>query len=249
MWKVKFRSALRGYLEQMKSTLGGDTLRTLAKKAGLSPSTVSEILNGKRKITESVALKILDAMDMDVNEKKILEDLVRAGLGSERRVLPKDAEQLIANWHFSAILSLLEINEDFDVFKISEELRLNPEVVSEAIRLLASYQLVETDKDGKVILTGDYWTTTEDIPSGAIKIFHKGDLKLAAERIDEVPPEDREFTSLTFAGSAKQFDQIKNEIRKFRDKVSHLMTLSDPDQVYKFNIQLYPMRSKSSHNP
>jgi DNA-binding FadR family transcriptional regulator len=75
-------------------------------------------------------------------------------------------------------------------------LNLEIKVVKEALKRLKNLGLLDI-KDGKLVRTAKALTTTNDIPSMAIKNHHLGNLRLAEKALFNEAVERRVFGSIT----------------------------------------------------
>ena len=62
--------------------------------------------------------------------------------------------------------------------------------------------------------------------------------------IDQVPMEQRDFTSLTFLGSSKHLEEVRQEIRRFHERVKTIFETGgeENDEIFRFSVALFPMR-------
>lgn len=214
------------------------SLRAHAQQLGISPGSYSEFVSGRRRISDKKALEIARKLQLDPAAQELLEQLA----SSERVVLPDEQFQMIRDWHYFAILSLLEChtpptsNEE-----ISQRLGLTRELTDTSIQKLIEMKLLYQNADGSLAITGLSYFTNDGIPSTVIRSAHHEGLKLAAKAIDEIATDERDFTSLTFSGNSRQIAKAKKEVRRCLDKVSQIMGHSQKDQVYRLSIQLFPL--------
>lgn len=241
MWKKKIRTLLKDILSA--ESTDKMSLRALANAIGVSPGALSEIVKGKRGLSERTALQILETLNIEVEKKEALKNIVKTQVKGQRTLLGSEAEVLISHWFFPAILCLFETrNPPKDTSEIAERLGLPHAKAAWAVDLLLQHGLLKQNPTlQRLEHAGVYWTTTDNIPSEAIKKFHLNELKLAAFSLNKIPVESRDFTSITFSGNSAQLDQAKKEFRRFRDRIAHIMSEGDSDQVYKLNIQFFPV--------
>ena len=90
------------------------SLRAFAKKLKINPSALSEILNGKRVISESLARRLVDNLALDPKEKQSVLSLFDQTANSGETIddnyleLSVDHFKTISEWYHFAILSLME---------------------------------------------------------------------------------------------------------------------------------------------
>ncbi len=114
--QIAFQSKLRGHLLEIQQKNPAYSLRAFASKLQLSPSALSEILNGKRRVSEQLAQKTLNLLGTDPRDQsKILQlfkqrhsEILEDSHESNYLELKSDQFQIISKWHHFAILSLAE---------------------------------------------------------------------------------------------------------------------------------------------
>jgi uncharacterized protein (TIGR02147 family) len=85
------------------------------------------------------------------------------------------------------------------------------------------------------------------VPSTAIRKYHRDNLVKAAEALEEVPVELRDFSSITMATCSEKVGQARELIRKFREELSDLMESGDRETVYTLAVQLFPVCKQEPH--
>ena len=60
--------------------------------------------------------------------------------------------------------------------------------------------------------------------------------------VDEIPPTERNITGLTLGLTGRAYQRIVTELDSFRRKIIAIATEEDGmDQVYRLNLQLFPL--------
>ena len=110
------RESLKSRLGNLRIRYPRYSLRMFAKKAGLSPATLSLLIQGKRKISKKMAISICERLQFDPMERVQTfgsPELRSGGHQSktprEYVLLSQDQYQVIADWKAFAILNLLSI--------------------------------------------------------------------------------------------------------------------------------------------
>lgn len=260
--QLLIQSKLRDHLHSIQQKNPSYSLRAFSKKLNLSPSALSEILNGKRKISKKMALMIyerLGANPLDIhelntrfdqkkqNDGKNLTDLDELELEEKESLkfleLSADQFNVIEKWHHFALLSLIETN-DFkaSVEWIAKRLNITVSEVKLALERLERMGLINcNEKKTKISLTGGPLITSDDISNQAVKRSHYEDLKFAEGVLDNVNVVDRDFTAVTIAIDSKKLPKAKKMIREFQDRLSQFLEAGEKDEVYKMTFYLYPL--------
>ena len=88
----------------------------------------------------------------------------------------------------------------------------------------------------------------EGIPPELIKKLQSELIYLRLESLFQDDPKEREFGSMTLALTMDEFEALKFELRHMRKRIlkdTLLRRESEPgEQVYQFNLQLFPVTEK-----
>jgi uncharacterized protein (TIGR02147 family) len=224
------------------------SIRALARDLGVSKTTVSDVLGGKRTPSPKNLDKILDKLNLSADEHdQIHVQLKKKKLPAqemERLQMQNDTFRLIADWYYLAILNLAKIKKNKGNAQwVSERLAIGVEEAKNALEMLKRLGLIEI-KRGKMTRTSLPLSTTRDIPSEALKLHHHNNLQLAGESLHLDPVESREFSSVTMAIDPKQLPQAKELLMKTKRKVAKILETDNPSEVYTLSFQLFPLTKK-----
>lgn len=255
--QIEMQNLIRNNLDQIKIKNPGFSLRAYAKKLELPPSALSEILNGKRKISHKMAARILDRMNLspDVTTpvlslfKKETKDLDFIEASAPEELVPpvdflqlsSDQFNLIAEWQHFALLSLLETkNFKSDISWISRKLGITiPQAQTSLDRLIRLGFIFKKNK--KYVPSRRALTTSDNIPNQAVRKSHYTDLALAEKALDHTPVDARDFTAITIAANKENLPKARKLIREFQDKLTRCLEQGEKDEVIKFTFYLYPL--------
>lgn len=224
------------------------SLRAYAKKVGVSPGTLSLVMLGKRKASEKLTHKLAESLLFDPQECS--EVFQKPKLNEEEKIqlneyiqLTLDQYSLMSEWHYMAMLSLLNIsNFQFDAANISKKLQIDYQTAESSIEVLCRLGLIKMDKGEKFVRKKPKFRTPDDISNTAIKKSHCESLEIAKEKLQTIDVNDRDFTSVTLAFDPKKMKQAKSLIRKFEDEFAALMSKdANYEDVYRMSIQLIPL--------
>jgi uncharacterized protein (TIGR02147 family) len=230
-------------LEQRKKANAAYSLRAFARYLGVSPAALSQLISGKRGLSLKRLNSLLEKLGLTPEESsRALRKLKRRRAESSQvTVLKEDRFRLITDWYHYAILSLGDLPDcKADPRWIAQRLGIRASDANEALARLQRLGLIKIQNGRYKQLSGSIRTTT-DVPSSSIRRYHKNILGLAQSRIDEVPVEKREFTSITMAISTKNLEKAKKLTREFKRELSDLLDEGELDEVYQLSIQLFPL--------
>jgi uncharacterized protein (TIGR02147 family) len=249
--QMAFQAKLRSQLLEAQQKNSAFSLRAFASKLQMSPSALSEILNGKRRVSQQLAEKTLILMGTEPSElAKILRLFEKRDLSiSEDKAngsyleLKSDQFQLIAQWYHFAILSLAE-TKGFKATPLWIAKRLGIKVIEaeQALERLNRLGFIQWSRSQKKLkLMQGQLSTSDDVADAAVRKSHFEDLKLAEETLAKVPVEERDFSSITIAINKNKLSLAKKMIRQFQDQLSAVLEADTKDEVFKFSFYAIPL--------
>jgi uncharacterized protein (TIGR02147 family) len=160
---------------------------------------------------------------------------------AEKRQLSEKEFAPISEWYHFAVLGLAHLHTNYaDAEWIARRLRISPLIAKLALEDLIRYGHLEI-KQGMFRQTSEFIRTRHDLPSVAVRRFHRQVLELAAKKIEAVPTELREFSAMTLAINPKQIAVAKKLLRNLRDKFSEEISVGKKTEVYFFCTQFFPL--------
>ena len=226
------------------------SLRAFAKLLEMDPSSVSQILSGKRKVSRVLTLKILDFLDAHPLERKnILSNSLDSVSNKKTDNVDKNYQQItldafavISDWEHYAILDLTFV-EGFSSSPawIAKSLGITVTEVKSAIERLLRLELLER-KNGQLVKTKNFLTNYEEgFTSAGLKKLQRQILQKALDAIEQTPQEEKDITSMTMAINPKKLPQAKQIIKQFRRDLCEFLEEGKRTRVYHLGIQLYPV--------
>ncbi|MCT4641350.1 MAG: TIGR02147 family protein [Bacteriovoracaceae bacterium] len=250
--QIYLQKTLREKLDELKLKNSSFSLRAFARLLEISPASLSEFLNGKRVLSEKMIKKLaikLSFSPSQYNEliKKINIEKNRLPIKSEHLNLRKkvhlqdDQYFLVADWHYYAILCLVE-TKDFkkDYEWIARKLNTTASKVKECFERLLRLGYLSFDKSGNIIYEDIELDTTMDIPNTSLKRRHGENLDAAHLALQTQSIERRDFSFMTLAVDHKKIPQVKKMIERFQDELEEFLKDGEKTQVYEFCMQMFP---------
>lgn len=223
------------------------SLRAFARALKIDSSSLSAILNEKRRVSPKVAKKLLDQLGADpLLKQKIIGSMI----GLEEIAFVEDTFveiesekfKVIADWEHFAIMALLETqNCKHSISWIANKLDIGTGVVTEALARLERVELLKKTEDGRWITTGAPLTTTTDIPDPALRQHHQQYIQKASFALENNSVEERDITGITMAIDKSKLPEAKKMIRTFRRQLSKFLEGGSKNDVFRLNIQLFPI--------
>lgn len=243
----QFQNILSQEFDLRRQTNPSYSVRAFARLLELSPATVSQLLSGKRPLSAKAALKIATRLNFSKQEQ---DKLLRATLpGSaqqtqltpERYQLDNDRFKLISDWYHYAILGLAGFRRNKAcAIWIANKLGISLLEADEALRRLVRLQMIK--------ITGSSFrqcvaplSTTEDIPSSAIRKFHAQTIANASRSLQQDGVSERDFSAIMINLNSKDLSKIKELLRNTRRSIAEATKTKNCDRVYTLAIQLFPV--------
>lgn len=219
--------------------------RSFSRHLNIPSGRLSEYLSGKRLLSVKMRQKIIGRLNLNEEEAKIFLEEKKEIKGKNdlltgRTLLSEDIFSLIADWYYYAILSFFETSQKKDLETISAKFKMPQSLVALALHKLEKLGMLKKSKQG-LTLAQKKFSTSENIPSKAIRYSHKQSLEHALLALEEIAPELRDFSSVTMAINLDQLNCAKKEIIRFRKRLSQIMEKGNRTEVYKLSIQLFPL--------
>ncbi len=265
---IRFGTNCSKFLEQMKNDMDPQTtlqdllrrqfteknqknirfsLRSFSSRLGISPGAMSELLNGRRRVSKKIAARITERLLLDPKEQSQILSQFRDPI--VRKVQPDptqlelnaDQFKLLSDWHHFAILTLMETSNFIHNKKwIARRLKINSHRVREALDRLLRLQLIK--KSGKTLKrTPTLISSSDEITSASVQKAHGQYLENAEKALHEIPIELRDFTSIMLAIDPDRLPEAKKMIRKFQNQMERYLEKGNRTEVYQMCIQLFPL--------
>lgn len=229
-------------------------LKTWAEKLGYKTSRSLElIIAGDRFPSEDFIFKLAQTQKLTAAERTYLSLMVKRGRLLQKRKDVKDIEeemdrlrpakfqiqyvdnetfQRVSEW-YPLVIRQLAMTPQFkkDIGWISKKLR-GKITSSQIAAALAEWEGLAFDRRALY--------SPQDIPSQAIRTFHKKMLQKAIEAVDEVPVEKREYNSVTFRASKEDLPKLKKQLREIVDGLNASFNNESANDVFQLSIVLFP---------
>ena len=234
---------LENLLHERVKTNPQFSLRAFARMVNVSPAVLSRILSGKRKLTFSLATRIADALAL-APDQRIFSTNYTCATSSDLSV---DCFTAMKDWYHYAITQLILLEEFREDHKwIAKMLGISELESKIAIDRLLKLEVLDRDVSGNLFKTNMHLATSTEIAASGIKHFQKEILKKAMQALDSTDSGERNISSLTIAINENNLAEAKKEIRRFKQRMSELLTSGDKTRVYNLGVHLFPL-SKTSN--
>ena len=257
MHETAFRAYLQRELIERCRKNGNYSLRSFARALQMDPSTLSQILRGRRTITRKTTVQVAERLGLDPQQLRKFTGESREAKSAQpqpaqsAQELTLDAFHIISDWYHYAIFELVTVT----CFKpdsrwIAKKLGLSVSEINIAVERLFRLELLTRDAKGKWVQGSPLITTTGNPMSAVAFRKHQAQiLQKAAEALESVPIEERDNSGVTMAIHRRRIPEAKARIKKFRRELcDFLQQDADRDSVYQLAVAFYPFTQKEKGN-
>jgi len=271
---LDYRQFLEDYYRFRKSTTGGIrpySYGDFSAAADIkSPRYLKMIIQGQRKLSDQMMRRFCKAMHLDREQSVEFCRLVHYGQAQDPMVRQSFLRQLIdmriekqvatgeidkvslekvPNWVVWVVFAMSDQKGVDFKSKTLEKLfygRISQRIIEKALASLYESGLLKHDPEtGEIRKTRELIESPENVPVALIRKLQAEFCYLGMEALYQVPPEEREMSSLTLALTEEEFDRIRFDIRKFRKRIQAETRSnredSKADRIYQLNVQLFPI--------
>ncbi len=261
---LNYREYIRDLYDETKRKKPHFSHRFLAERLELGSSGyILAVIQGKRNLSEKLAVKIAEYFKLPKKEKDYLLLIVRYN-----HVKSQDEKQYLFNriiqlknrvikdvspeqyrfyekWYYSAIREAVAIIPFKDDYRRLSDLlipKISVEEAKESILLLEQIGFIKKGEDGIYQRTSPAISTGSSWNSHTIENLQMTLSDLAKESLGSFSREEREMSNLTLSISHKNMTVIKDKIKNLRREILELAVADDkPDSVIQCNFQVFPL--------
>lgn len=262
---IDYRLLLKNLYEGQKKKQPSFSYRYIGQKVGFkSAGFFSNILQGKRNISNNIIFKFAELFKFNKKETEYFELLVMYDQANQHSMKKYYFEKLLAmrkskvhaltaeqymyfgKWYNVAIRELLNyfpFRGDYRELAKMVNPAITPVEARKSVELLKKLGLIEEKEDHTYRVTNKTVTTVPYVPLLAVHNFQLATMDLAKEAIDRFPNEKRSISTLTLSLSEESYKTIEDKLAIFRRQVLDLVKndRNKIDRVYQFNFQIFPL--------
>ena len=257
-----YREIIRHYT-RLQPKKGRGQISKLSHHLGVNSTLVSQVLSGTRKLTEDQAYGVTEYFSFGQNQSYyfiLLVQIERSGSPKFRNVLYRQIERLrlevaelkgrvdpakklsfeeqavfYSHWAYSAVRNLVAIEDENNIYKISERLGLSSSFVGTVVDQLLKYGLIV--EEGGRLLKGP--SSTYVPPESPLSIRHHQNWRqLSAHKVTQRKKSDFYFTApLTI--SQLDRERIRQKIIDLVDETYKIVSESPSEEFLCLNIDLF----------
>jgi uncharacterized protein (TIGR02147 family) len=225
------------------------SLRAFARDLEIHSGTLSSILKQRRTVGAKVLSHLLKKLPLTAMEKKkILSELIASPSVSSENfpVIDEESLSIIKDWEHYAIMAYLQLRKAKKTpLDIAKALGLPQAKVLRALANLEKTELLKREGD-QYKVTYKNLATSNGVPNTALREAHAQYIDKAKNALNDFSPQERDITGRTMAIATKNLPRAKELIQQFRSDLSELLANGEVDDVFRLNIQLFPLTQKKN---
>ena len=240
-----------------------------AKTAGFSsPVYLKYVSEGRFNLSAEAAVRTAQAMHLADYEREFFVEMVKfdhaknddekraafskmVSIAESRKAKIVDGEsfRFFEDWKNPVLRELAPAMPGAKPLAMAHACR--PDVsaaeVSDALSFLVKADLLKKDKDGNYAQTDKVVTTGPmEFTPLAVRGLHRQMGEFALDAIENVPQDERHFSGLTLGITREAYEKIVQRIAEFRKDIIAIATSETAtEEVYRLNVQFFPMTKKS----
>ncbi len=267
---IDYRRYMQEFYEERKRC-SAFSWREFSHLAGFSSSNYMKLVcDGKTRLSKVGVERVAMAMELEGGAKEYFAQMVvfadsgdeakkNAALKRMRelakenkvRTLSADAYAYFSEWYNPVLRELAPMNPGAKPMELSK--LCYPEISATEIRktldFLVQMGLLQKHDEYHYVQTGKVVMGVAGMVPPAMRPMHRQMAKLAIDAIDNVPVEDRSFAGATMGISRDTYRRIACEAEKFRQRVVSIASEDKHgEQVYRLNLQLFPLTRRQEEN-
>lgn len=252
-----------------KKTKSAFTWQEFTRAAGFSsPVHLKYASEGKLNLSDAAALRVAQTMHLagyeqdyfcemvkfdhaktDEEKKSIFNKMLAIADIHKVRILEGISFRYFDSWKNPVLRELAPAMPGAKPLALAKACRpdITAAEVSESLSFLIKANLLQKDENGNYVQTEKSVTTGPmDVTPLAVREMHRQMGLFALEAIEGVAQDKRHFSGLTLGITRDAYEKIVQETAEFRKRVITIATQdSGMDEVYRLNVQLFPMTNKS----
>jgi uncharacterized protein (TIGR02147 family) len=259
---ANYRSYLRSVLAERVSKNPAYSLRSMARQLDMAPSSLSEVLKGKKNLSQQNAAKVATRLGLQIEESdyfcllaqyettKDLETKSRI----QRRLhsfkparvvhdLSVDQFKMISEWYHLPILHLITLGKrNLTPKEIGSRLGITAIEAEAALERLERLELVHKDESGLYQKTPGRLMVSSQVPSGALRNYHRQLLEKSIDALQTQTPEERITGSETFAFDRSRIEKARERVYRFLNEMAEEFgggERASKTDVYHLSLQFF----------
>jgi len=265
---TSYRQYIADYYADRKAK-SAFTWQEFADEAGFSSRVyLKYVSEGRFNLSEAATARVAAAMRLadyerdyfvemvkfnhakkDAEKKVAFNRMLEIADAHKAKILEGDSFRFFGNWKNPVIRELAPAMPGAKPLALAHACR--PEItaaeVTETLNFLVKAGLLKKDKKGNYVQTEKSVTTGPmEMTPVAVRALHRQMGEFALEAIEGVPQDKRHFSGITLGITSEGYEEIVQEIADCRKRIVAIARKNAAtDEVYRLNMQLFPMTNKN----
>lgn len=255
-----YRSYLKSVLADRVAKNPAYSLRALSRHVGVAPSTLSEVISGKKNLSPDKADMIGRKLDLSGREREYFNALVQYELAKSEELKISISEKLkslspkvkahtisldvfkaIADWQHMAIIELCSFPQ-VDTERVMKAFGMSKFEAEAAIDRLIRLDLVRRDDSGYLQKVLDDFGARSEQPNAALRAYHCQMLQKAQEAIMDQTVHERLVGSETVAFDQEQLPEVEAAMEECFTRIVEIARRSSKqNSIYHLGIQFFKL--------
>ena len=265
---TSYRQYIADYYADRKAK-SAFTWPEFAQAAGFSsPVYLKYVSEGRFNLSDAAVERVAQAMHLadyereyftemvrfdhaktDKAKKDSFQKLVTMAESHKVKIIEADAYRYFDSWKNPVLRELAPAMPGAKPLALAKACRpkISAAEVSESLNFLTKANMLSKDESGNYVQTNRSSTAGPmEVTPAVIRGLHRQMGELALDTIEGVPQNERHFSGVTLGITQKAYAEIVDEINACRKRIIEIATReSEMDEVYRLNIQFFPMTKKS----
>ena len=238
------------------------SLRAFARKLNIAPSTLSEVMSGKKRASREMAARLASALKLKSSETEYLclmadhelaksekrkheiyQKLMQANKHYDFVDLETESFQAIREWYHFPVLELLNLQKtNQDLSLVATKLGISTIQCRDAVQRLITLGLLQKTEAGYSKVSKTRLIVKSEAKNEALREFHNTMLERAKTYLKEQNPKQRFVGSETFRFDEKFLPEANEAFEECFDKLIALSQRSEnAEHVFHMGIQFFAL--------
>jgi len=265
-----YRTYLRDFYTEQKTLKRNFSYKKFSDDAGIAaPSFLFHVIEGKRNLTKTTALKVSQAVGHKRDEAEYFECLVffnQATTITEKahyysrlveirkpidiEIIRKDRYEYYSEWYHSVVrevVAFFDFNDDFNRLGSFLVPRISGADAKKSVKLLEGLGFIKKGPSGRYSQTKNVvFAKAGPADSFILEKFQLEMLRMSTNSYNNIPVGDRMSTATTFSISQETFKLFKMRIREMQDQLMEMARIDEgPSRAYQLNLNLFPVSKET----
>jgi len=264
---ASYSQYLKKVLEDRQSTNASYSMRAMAQNLGLSASTLSDVMKGRKNFSERTARQVAEKLKLSGRKVRYFQTLVhfettkdeelKLLLAGQLRVLnPKlrehfevsvDQFNLIADWYNAAILEMTYLKDQpMDPESVAQRLDISITQAKESLNLLQKLDLLDPLGNQRFQKKKSQFLFQSEISNQALRKYHHDMLAKAQTSLQTQSPKEKMVGSETIPLNIEDLQEAKDIIEGCFQQILELSKRSqNKTDVYHLGIQMFRLTKEA----